>query len=179
MVTAVVGVETWYQPILWHLLYRDIFTFMIIGKLDTHVCSHSQFFNTSFGFQPVPSLWLCQWASTMSWSKLKVHCFHMCVFTLNHSVFFSITEVTAVTRWNTTAFTKLSCLSFLLSSSLFCLLPGSCSLLPTFWSCSPGSSTSWWGRPLQMSRWASGDFSVLHQTLNVLLFIRICIYLSV
>lgn len=33
MVTAVVGVETWYQPILWSFLYRDLFTFMIIGEL--------------------------------------------------------------------------------------------------------------------------------------------------
>lgn len=31
--TAVVGVETWYQPILFHFLYRDLFTFMIIGEL--------------------------------------------------------------------------------------------------------------------------------------------------
>uniref|UniRef100_A0A8C5I0E7 Ethanolaminephosphotransferase 1 n=1 Tax=Gouania willdenowi TaxID=441366 RepID=A0A8C5I0E7_GOUWI len=31
VVTAVVGVETWYQPILWHFLYRDLFTFMIIA----------------------------------------------------------------------------------------------------------------------------------------------------
>lgn len=31
IVTAVVGVETWYQPILWHFLYRDLFTFMILG----------------------------------------------------------------------------------------------------------------------------------------------------
>jgi len=33
MVTAVVGVETWHQPILWSFLYRDLFTFMIIGEL--------------------------------------------------------------------------------------------------------------------------------------------------
>ncbi|KAG7244305.1 hypothetical protein INR49_004445 [Caranx melampygus] len=31
LVTAVVGVETWYQPILFHFLYRDLFTFMIIA----------------------------------------------------------------------------------------------------------------------------------------------------
>lgn len=31
MVTAVVGVETWHQPILWSFLYRDLFTFMIIA----------------------------------------------------------------------------------------------------------------------------------------------------
>lgn len=31
LVTAVVDVETWYQPALWHLLYRDLFTFMIIA----------------------------------------------------------------------------------------------------------------------------------------------------
>uniref|UniRef100_A0A3P9JEV6 Ethanolaminephosphotransferase 1 n=3 Tax=Oryzias latipes TaxID=8090 RepID=A0A3P9JEV6_ORYLA len=29
--TAVVGVETWYRPVLWNLLYRDFFTFMIIA----------------------------------------------------------------------------------------------------------------------------------------------------
>lgn len=32
MVTAVVGVETWYNAILLHFLYRDLFTFMIIGE---------------------------------------------------------------------------------------------------------------------------------------------------
>ena len=32
MVTAVVGVETWYEPILFHFLYRDLFSFMIIGE---------------------------------------------------------------------------------------------------------------------------------------------------
>lgn len=31
LVTAVVGVETWYQPLLFHFLYRDLFTFMIIA----------------------------------------------------------------------------------------------------------------------------------------------------
>ncbi|XP_029966506.1 ethanolaminephosphotransferase 1-like [Salarias fasciatus] len=31
LVTAVVGVETWYQPIFWNFLYRDLFTFMIIA----------------------------------------------------------------------------------------------------------------------------------------------------
>lgn len=31
LVTSVVGVETWYQPVVWHLLYRDLFTFMIIA----------------------------------------------------------------------------------------------------------------------------------------------------
>uniref|UniRef100_A0A7N8YM03 Ethanolaminephosphotransferase 1 n=1 Tax=Mastacembelus armatus TaxID=205130 RepID=A0A7N8YM03_9TELE len=31
LVTAVVGVETWYQPVLLHFLYRDLFTFMIIA----------------------------------------------------------------------------------------------------------------------------------------------------
>ncbi|XP_032398400.1 ethanolaminephosphotransferase 1 isoform X2 [Etheostoma spectabile] len=30
LVTAVVGVEKWYQPCLWHYLYRDLFSFMII-----------------------------------------------------------------------------------------------------------------------------------------------------
>uniref|UniRef100_A0A3B3DVR3 Ethanolaminephosphotransferase 1 n=1 Tax=Oryzias melastigma TaxID=30732 RepID=A0A3B3DVR3_ORYME len=36
--TAVVGVETWYRPILWNLLYRDFFTFMIIGDKSVSVC---------------------------------------------------------------------------------------------------------------------------------------------
>uniref|UniRef100_A0A3Q4HVU3 Selenoprotein I n=1 Tax=Neolamprologus brichardi TaxID=32507 RepID=A0A3Q4HVU3_NEOBR len=31
LVTAAVGVETWYQPVIFHLLYRDLFTFMIIA----------------------------------------------------------------------------------------------------------------------------------------------------
>lgn len=31
LVTAVVGVETWYQPLFFHFLYRDLFTFMIIA----------------------------------------------------------------------------------------------------------------------------------------------------
>ncbi|MEQ2182750.1 hypothetical protein GOODEAATRI_025442, partial [Goodea atripinnis] len=37
LVTAVVGVETWYQPVIWNLLYRDLFTFMIIGLLISSV----------------------------------------------------------------------------------------------------------------------------------------------
>uniref|UniRef100_A0A3Q2XCR6 Ethanolaminephosphotransferase 1 n=1 Tax=Hippocampus comes TaxID=109280 RepID=A0A3Q2XCR6_HIPCM len=31
VVTAVVGVETWYQPVLFYFLYRDLFTFMIVA----------------------------------------------------------------------------------------------------------------------------------------------------
>ncbi|XP_061560270.1 ethanolaminephosphotransferase 1 isoform X2 [Phycodurus eques] len=31
VVTAVVGVETWYQPVLFHFLYRDLFSFMIVA----------------------------------------------------------------------------------------------------------------------------------------------------
>lgn len=44
MVTAVVGVETWYQPALFHFLYRDFFTFMIIGEprsVEQHTFIHS------------------------------------------------------------------------------------------------------------------------------------------
>ncbi|CAB1339706.1 unnamed protein product [Coregonus sp. 'balchen'] len=29
--TAMVGVETWYEPIWWNFHYRDLFTFMILG----------------------------------------------------------------------------------------------------------------------------------------------------
>uniref|UniRef100_A0A3Q2ZH57 Ethanolaminephosphotransferase 1 n=1 Tax=Kryptolebias marmoratus TaxID=37003 RepID=A0A3Q2ZH57_KRYMA len=32
LVTAVVGVETWYQPAVWSFLYRDLFIFMIVGE---------------------------------------------------------------------------------------------------------------------------------------------------
>lgn len=61
LVTAVVGVETWYQPVLWKLLYRDLFTFMIIGEVLTRVVIYIIFFLQlcnllSFDFQPVPSL---------------------------------------------------------------------------------------------------------------------------
>uniref|UniRef100_A0A8C5CGX3 Ethanolaminephosphotransferase 1 n=1 Tax=Gadus morhua TaxID=8049 RepID=A0A8C5CGX3_GADMO len=31
IVTAVVGVETWYKPILWHFHYRDMFSIMIVA----------------------------------------------------------------------------------------------------------------------------------------------------
>lgn len=44
LVTAVVGVETWYQPVLWNLLYRDLFTFMIIGEVLTPVVISIIFF---------------------------------------------------------------------------------------------------------------------------------------
>ena len=33
IVTAVVGVETWYKPILWQFHYRDMFSIMIVGEL--------------------------------------------------------------------------------------------------------------------------------------------------
>lgn len=36
IVTAVVGVEAWYEPFLFNFLYRDLFTAMIIGK-ELHV----------------------------------------------------------------------------------------------------------------------------------------------
>lgn len=32
VITSVVGVETWYQPLLFNFLYRDLFTLMIVGK---------------------------------------------------------------------------------------------------------------------------------------------------
>lgn len=32
VITSVVGVETWYQPILFNFLYRDLFTLMIVGE---------------------------------------------------------------------------------------------------------------------------------------------------
>ncbi|KAK2824971.1 hypothetical protein Q7C36_018898 [Tachysurus vachellii] len=33
IITAVVGVETWYKPLIWNVLYRDIFVVMILGCL--------------------------------------------------------------------------------------------------------------------------------------------------
>ncbi|KAL7864188.1 hypothetical protein AOLI_G00156080 [Acnodon oligacanthus] len=33
IITAVVGVETWYQPVIWNLHYRDFFIIMILGCL--------------------------------------------------------------------------------------------------------------------------------------------------
>lgn len=32
IITAVVGVETWYKPLIWNVLYRDIFVVMILGE---------------------------------------------------------------------------------------------------------------------------------------------------
>ncbi|XP_060793602.1 ethanolaminephosphotransferase 1 isoform X2 [Neoarius graeffei] len=33
IITAVVGVETWYKPLIWNILYRDLFIVMILGCL--------------------------------------------------------------------------------------------------------------------------------------------------
>ncbi|MCJ8741976.1 hypothetical protein PDJAM_G00076790 [Pangasius djambal] len=33
IITAVVGVETWYKPMMWNILYRDLFIIMILGCL--------------------------------------------------------------------------------------------------------------------------------------------------
>ncbi|MCI4387729.1 hypothetical protein PGIGA_G00077560 [Pangasianodon gigas] len=33
IITAVVGVETWYKPLMWNILYRDLFIVMILGCL--------------------------------------------------------------------------------------------------------------------------------------------------
>lgn len=33
LVTAVVGVEAWYKPVVFNILYRDFFTTMIVGKI--------------------------------------------------------------------------------------------------------------------------------------------------
>lgn len=42
--TAVVGVEAWYEPFLFNFLYRDLFTAMIIGKeLHVEACSNHHF----------------------------------------------------------------------------------------------------------------------------------------
>ena len=39
IVTAIVGVEAWYEPFLFNFLYRDLFTAMIIGKkLHVEAC---------------------------------------------------------------------------------------------------------------------------------------------
>lgn len=34
IVTAVVGVETWYKPLIWNILYRDLFIVMILGEMS-------------------------------------------------------------------------------------------------------------------------------------------------
>ncbi|KAK3518716.1 hypothetical protein QTP70_008918 [Hemibagrus guttatus] len=33
IITAMVGVETWYKPLIWNILYRDLFIYMILGCL--------------------------------------------------------------------------------------------------------------------------------------------------
>lgn len=44
IVTAVVGVEAWYEPFLFNFLYRDLFTAMIIGKeLHVEACFNHHF----------------------------------------------------------------------------------------------------------------------------------------
>ena len=49
IVTAVVGVEAWYEPFLFNFLYRDLFTAMIIGKkLHVEAC-----FNITLLSKPV------------------------------------------------------------------------------------------------------------------------------
>uniref|UniRef100_A0A665VUS0 Ethanolaminephosphotransferase 1 n=1 Tax=Echeneis naucrates TaxID=173247 RepID=A0A665VUS0_ECHNA len=51
LVTAVVGVETWYQPVLFHFLYRDLFTFMIIATIiNCFLQSHSSFYEAFLPF---------------------------------------------------------------------------------------------------------------------------------
>uniref|UniRef100_A0A8D2KFB2 Ethanolaminephosphotransferase 1 n=1 Tax=Urocitellus parryii TaxID=9999 RepID=A0A8D2KFB2_UROPR len=44
IVTAIVGVEAWYEPFLFNFLYRDLFTTMIIGKkLHVEACFNHHF----------------------------------------------------------------------------------------------------------------------------------------
>lgn len=38
IVTAVVGVETWYKPLIWNILYRDLFIVMILGERVMLTC---------------------------------------------------------------------------------------------------------------------------------------------
>lgn len=49
IVTAIVGVEAWYEPFLFNFLYRDLFTAMIIGK-KLHV---EAYFNITLLLKPV------------------------------------------------------------------------------------------------------------------------------
>lgn len=49
IVTAIVGVEAWYEPFLFNFLYRDLFTAMIIGK-KLHV---EAYFNITLLSKPV------------------------------------------------------------------------------------------------------------------------------
>lgn len=49
IVTAIVGVEAWYEPFLFNFLYRDLFTAMIIGK-KLHV---EAYFNMTLLLKPV------------------------------------------------------------------------------------------------------------------------------
>lgn len=71
LVTAVVGVEKWYQPILLHFLYRDLFTFMIIGELWlAKLCAYVQ----SWGSAITNVFWflVCSFTVTLPMSLYNV-----------------------------------------------------------------------------------------------------------
>jgi hypothetical protein len=58
IVTAVVGIEAWYEPFLFNFLYRDLFTAMIIGK-KLHVeacCNHHFVFKSQYLTVTTPCL---------------------------------------------------------------------------------------------------------------------------
>lgn len=60
VITSVVGVETWYKPILFNFLYRDLFTLMIVGKRRllpyVEFAAQQKLKTLIFVFQPAPSL---------------------------------------------------------------------------------------------------------------------------
>lgn len=62
VITSVVGVETWYKPILFNFLYRDLFTLMIVGKRRllpwpyVEFAARQKLKTLIFVFQPAPSL---------------------------------------------------------------------------------------------------------------------------
>lgn len=69
IVTAIVGVEAWYEPFLFNFLYRDLFTAMIIGKkLHVEAC-----FNITLLSKPVFDYNKQQHPSLFSYSKENSH----------------------------------------------------------------------------------------------------------
>lgn len=162
VITSVVGVETWYKPILFNFLYRDLFTLMIVGKrrlLPTlnlrrsrnwrHLfLSFSLLLHCDFAHEPLQ----CTEVSR-SFSTLHLAVWVFCYPQRSELLLFSCSpERIAATRWNTTACTRPFCPSSLPSSSSSCLQFGQSFPHPTSWICSPGFSTSWWAQPSPTSR---------------------------
>ena len=42
IITAVVGVETWYMPLIMKIHYRDLFTVMITGEPSLDISTHAR-----------------------------------------------------------------------------------------------------------------------------------------